>query len=403
MTVISKEIDYVFSSNCHAYKTMNTQYDNSYEAFGAAAGSTIQIKQPHRVIVNDGRVISTVSDDEERTVSLPRATWRNVNIEMNGSELAVDLTKAEAAASFFGKTRLAAAVQALAADVDSTTYANVMPQVYSFTRGTATTNPSAYSDIGEIKAKLDDHRAPQGDRSFVMTNQTMVSLNNATSGFFNPAGKKSEDYMTGELGDVNGFTCYNSTNLPRHTNGTATAGAVKTTLSVQGVNQMVVDGLSTGTVVAGDRFTIASVYRRDYVTKAVTGDLQQFVVTAATATVGGESTVTFYPAIETLATNAYASVDSFPQADAVVTFAGRRGLSQSQSVAYHRDAFVLAFVDAPKINCTYETYIKDSDTGLSMKLTGQGDILNLKSVFRLDVLFGSVAVNPWWACIVYGA
>lgn len=403
MTVVSKEIEYTFESTCLSYKTFNTQYDKQYEAYGAAAGDTINVKQPHRAIVTDGRSMASVPDDEERIVALPRATHKKTALNFTADDMAHDLTKAEQAKEFFGRTRLAANVQALAAVVDSTTYANVIPQVYNYTRGAETTDPSSYADVGVVKAKLDDYHAHDMDRSFILTNNAMVSLNAGMSGFFNPTTEKSADYRSGELRPFNGFMFYNSTYLPRHTNGSAATGGVKTTLSGEGVNTMVVDSLGTDTILAGDRFVIADVFRKDLITKEDTGDLQDFVVLTASGTVAGESTITFSPAIETLNDKPYSNVDSFPQAGAVVTFAGKRGESQSLNVAYHKDAFVLAFVDLPKINCTYESYIRDSDTGLSMKITGQGDIMELKSVFRLDVLFGSVAVNPWWAVVVYGA
>ena len=403
MSVVSKEAQYIFESTCLTYKTFNTQYDKSYESYGAAAGDTINIKPVHRQYVTDGRSAAGTQDDEERTVALPRATWKKIVLGFNAQELAQDLTKEENAQKFFGKHRFDSSVQSMSAAIDSTTFANVEGQVFNYTRGGETTDPSSYSDIGEAKAVLDNYHAMDMDRSFVLTNNAMVSLNSGLSGLFNSQGKITENYNSGELAPVNGFMFYRSTYLPRHTNGSAETAQVKTTLSVEGVSQMVIDNLGTDTVLAGDRFTIAGVYRRDYVSKEAQGDLQQFVVTAATATVAGEATIDFSPAIETLATNAYASVDSFPQATAVVTFAGQRGSAQSLNMAYHKDAFVLAFVDLPKIGVTSEAYVRDPDAGYSMKLSGQGDILELKSVFRLDALFGSVAVNPWWAVIVYGA
>jgi len=403
MTVVSKEAQFVFESTCLTYKTFNTQYDKSYEYVGAAAGSTINIKQPHRQYVTDGRSVASVQDDEERTVALPRATWKNITLGFNAQELAQDLTKKENAEKFFGKARLDSSIQAMSAAIDTATLANVVPKVFNYTRGGETTDPSSYSDVLAVKAKLDDYHAMGSDRTFLLTNGAMVSLNAGMSGFFNNASKISDNYNSGELAPFGGFMFYNTTYLPRHTNGSTATGAVKTTLAVEGATQMVLDTLGTDNVLVGDRFTIAGVYRRDYVSKAVTGDLQQFVVTAATATVGGEATVDFYPAIETEATNAYATVDSFPQATAVVTFAGNRGASQSVNLAYHKDAFVLAFVDLPRVGVTTESYVRDAEAGYSMKISGQGDIMELQSVMRLDALFGSAAVNPWWACIIYGA
>ena len=401
MSVVSKEIQYQFESRCLTYKTFNTQYDNQYEYVGAAAGSSINIKQPHRVVVGDGREISSIPDDEERTVTLPRATWKHVVLNFTAQELAQNLTKAENAEKFFGKARLDSSIQSLSGVIDTVTFANVLPKVYNYTRGAETTNPSDYGDIGEVKAVLDKNHAMDMDRSFILTNDSMASINKGTVGLFNPQGKKSEDYNSGELADFNGFKFFASTYLPRHTNGSAATGAVKTTISVEKTTQMVLDSLGTDTALVGDRFTVAGVYRRDLVTKEVTGDLQQFVVTAATATVAGEATVDFLPALEVDATKPYANVDSFPQATAVVTFAGKRGSVQSYNAAYQKDAFVLGFVDLPSVNVNTEAFIRDPESGFSMKLSGQGDIMALKSIMRLDVLFGSTVVNPWWACIQY--
>lgn len=402
MSVVTKEAQYVFESTCLAYKTMDNQYDNQYEYEQAAVGSVINIKQPHRQYVTDGRSASGTQDDEERTIAMPRATWKKIVLGFNAQELGQDLTKEENASKFFGKSRFKSSVQAMGAAIDSATFANVVPQVFNYTRGGETTNPSSYGDVGNAKAKLDNYHADDMDRCWVLTPDAQTSLNTGLSGLFNNSKQIDSNFNTGELASFNGFMFYGSTYLPRHTNGSAAAGVVKTTLSVEGVSQMIVCDISTSTVLAGDRFTIAGVYRRDYISKEAQGDLQQFVVTAATATVAGEATVNFSPAIETLTTNAYASVDSFPQASAVVTFAGRRGLSQSIGMAYQKQAFALAFIDLPKIGVATEGYVRDADAGYSMKISGQGDILELKSVMRMDALFGSVAVNPWWAVIVYG-
>jgi hypothetical protein len=402
MTVVTKEAQYVFESTCLAYKTMDNQYDNQYEYTQAAAGSVINIKQPHRQYVTDGRSASGTQDDEERTIAMPRATWKKIVLGFNAQELAQDLTKEDNANKFFGKSRFKSSVQSMSAAIDGATFANVAPQVFNYVRGGETTDPSSYSDVGLAKAKLDNYHADAMDRCWLLTPDAEVSLNAGLSGLFNNSKQIDSNFDTGELSSFNGFKFYSSTYLPRHTNGTAATGAVKTTLSVEGVSQMVLDTLTTTTVLAGDRFTVAGVYRRDYVSKEIQGDLQQFVVTSATATVAGEATIDFSPAIETLATNAYASVGTFPQATAVVTFAGRRGLAQSIGMAYQKQAFALAFIDLPKIGVTTEGYVRDADAGYSMKISGQGDILELKSVMRMDALFGSVAVNPWWAVIVYG-
>jgi hypothetical protein len=402
MSVVSKEIAYMFSSKSYAGRTMNTQYDKSYEYTGAAAGSSIQIKQPHRFYVTDGAT-ATIQDDEERTVVLPRATQKHIMLAFGAAEMAHDLTKADAAEKFFGSTRTATAVQTLAGNTDADTYANLIPTVYQAVRGGETTNPSSTNDIGLIKARLDDSHAPEGDRCAILTTKHMLSLNTGTVALFNPASKKSDDYSSGELGDIAGIKFYNSTFLPTHQQGTAAAGTIKTTVAVEGTTSMVIDGLSTDSITAGSIFTVANVYSKDVISKENGVDLQQFVVVSATATAGGESTVVFEPAIEIEATNAYANCSAYPVATAVVTFEGIAGANQSQSFAYHKDACVFATVDLPMIGCTIESQIRDEEMGLAMKLTGQGDITTLKKRTRLDILYGSVVVNPLWAVRIWGA
>ena len=401
MSVVSKEIAFMFSSKSYAGRTMNTQYDKSYEYTGAAAGSSIQIKQPHRFYVVDGAT-ATAQDDVERTVVLPRATQQHIMLGFGAAEMAHDLTKADTANKFFGDVRLETAVQTLAGKCDSTTYANLVPQVYNAVRGGETSDPSSVYDVGLIKAKLDDFHAPEGDRCAILTTNHMLSLNSGTSTLFSPAAIKSDDYKTGELGDIAGIKFYNSTYLPAHQQGTAAAGTIKTTVSIEGTSSMVIVGLTTTTITKGSIFTVAGVYSKDVITKDNTANLQQFVVTNVPTTASGEATVEFSPAIEIGATNAYANCSAFPVATAVVTFEGIAGANQSQSLAYHKDAFVFATVDLPKINCTMEAQIRDEEMGLAMKLTGQGDITTLKSYTRLDILYGSVAVNPLWAVRIWG-
>jgi hypothetical protein len=230
----------------------------------------------------------------------------------------------------------------------------------------------------------------------------MLSLNSGTSTLFNPASVKSDDYKTGELGDIAGIKFYNSTFLPAHQQGTAAAGTIKTTVSVEGTSSMIIDGLTTTTITKGSIFTVAGVYSKDVISKENTSNLQQFVVTNTPSTGAGEATVEFSPAIEISATNAYANCSAFPVATAVVTIEGVAGANQSQSIAYHKDAFVFATIDLPMIGCSMEAQIRDEEMGLALKITSDGDVTTLTKKTRVDILYGSAVVNPLWAVRIWG-
>ena len=104
------------------------------------------------------------------------------------------------------------------------------------------------------------------------------------------------------IGRADGFDWYESELVPQHTNGNDVSFEVRTTVSTEGQATLVVEGLTTttGTVTKGTVFTIDTVNAVHPITKADTGRLQEFVVTAdATADGSGYATLSISPAFYT--------------------------------------------------------------------------------------------------------
>jgi hypothetical protein len=250
---------------------------------------------------------------------------------------------------------------------------------------------------------LQKNNANKNDRHYILTPDSMASINAGTSGLFNPTAEKSADYKSGHLKDFNGFTFWDTDFLARHTNGSATDGAITATVPTEGATSINVDGLgAAGTITEGTTFTIAGVYRKNLVSKDNKADLQKFVVTAdATADGGGIATISISPALE--ATGAYANVSNMPIENAVVNFEGAASTSYDQNLFFQKEAFVFATCDLAPINAVVEKNFRDEELGITIKFTSQGDITNFKAVSRLDVLYGFSAVAPWWAGKQWGA
>jgi hypothetical protein len=192
-----------------------------------------------------------------------------------------------------------------------------------------------------------------------------------------------------------------SQSIKQHTTGDwGTAITVTTTISAQGTASV---GLSfTGsskTWKQGDVFTIAGVYAVNPQTRETTGSLQQFVVTADTSG-SSTATVTVSPAIYT-ATNALATVDSFPVSGAVVTMLGSAASQYAQNLVYHRDAITFATADLLLPNGV-DMASRAVHNGISLRVVRQYDINNDRMPCRIDVLYGYSAIRPAMAARIWG-
>jgi hypothetical protein len=193
-----------------------------------------------------------------------------------------------------------------------------------------------------------------------------------------------------------------SQSIQQHLTGTRTgAHTVTTTVSVQGQSTINITGTGSQVINVGDVFTIQDCFAVNPQTRQSTGSLQQFVCTATNVASGGAYTaVAIAPAIFT-ATQALATVDSFPVAAKAVTFIGAASTQAPQNLIYHKDAFALATADLIMPQGV-DMASRQVHNGISMRIVRQYDINNDRMPCRVDVLYGFAAIRPPMAVRLWG-
>ena len=365
--------------------TIDRQYDSSFAKSGAKIGDTLRIRLPNEYTVRSGATLST-QDTTETSVSLPVTTQKGVDVNFSSEELTLDIDD-------FSKRILEPAMSVLAANVEADAI-SMYKDVYNFVdnAGSAMTFAKALAASG----KLTDNLTPYDGRTLNLTTQDNIDMVDALKGLFNAQDKLSSNYKEGRLaGPFAGFEgIYENTLLGNHTTGTAAAA---TGYLVNGASQtgatLTVDTGST-TLLDGDIITIAGVNRVHPETKADTGILQQFVVTANSGT--SATSLAISPSITI--TGGKQNVTAAPADNAAVSKVGGGASSVfTNSMAYHKDAFTFATADLvmPKGVDMVARKVLD---GVSMRIVRDYDINNDKFPCRIDILYGYVAKRPQLAC-----
>ena len=217
----------------------------------------------------------------------------------------------------------------------------------------------------------------------------------ALKGLFNDQTSLSKQYREGFMGRTAGYDFSENTLIPTFTRG---AGNTAYTTSTQ-TGTLATDGTAyasitvasgSGALVKGDVFTIGNVFKVHPESKASTGILQQFVVTAAYA--GGAGSVTISPSI-VLGGGRQNCIIPTTSATAAITFLGTASTAVGTSLLFQKDAFAFATADLvmPKGVDFASRQVLD---GISMRIVRQYDINNDKFPTRLDVLYGYKTIRP---------
>ena len=384
----------IFENKLIITRNINRQYDDSFAVQGAKIGSTLRIRLPDRALVTDGAALQ-VQDDNEQYTTLPITNQKHIGINFTSAELTLSMDD-------FADRVLKPRISQLASSVDADV-ASVYKSVFQSV-GTPGTVPGTSLVLLQGQQKLNETAAPMSPRYATVNPAANAGLVEGMKGLFNPTGTIASQFKSGMMGTgVLGYDEINmSQSIQQHTTGTRTgAHTVTTTVAVQGQSTLNITGTGTQVINVGDVFTVADCYAVNPQTRQSTGSLQQFVVTAANTAAGGAYTaVAISPAIYT-ATQALATVDSFPVAAKVVTFVGTASTTYPQSLIYHKDAFTLATADLIMPQGV-DMASRQVHNGISMRIVRQYDINNDRMPCRVDVLYGFAAIRPPMAVRLWG-
>ena len=384
----------ILENNLVLTRNVNRQYDDSFAVEGAKIGSTLRIRLPDRALVTDGAALQVQADNEQFT-TLTVSSQKHIGVNFTSAELTMQLDD-------FAERVLKPRVSQLASSVDAdvaTSYKGIYNTV-----GSPGTTPATSLVLLQANQKLNEFATPMDQRYATVNPAANAGLVEGMKGLFNPTGTISRQFKNGMMGEgILGLDEINmSQSISNHTNGDwGTTITVTSTVATQGQATLPISFTgSSKTWNVGDVFTIAGVFAVNPQTRQSTGSLQQFVVTAA---VTGTSTATLdiSPPIFTSA-NALATVNSFPQASAVVTMVGSANTGYPQNLIYHKDAISFATADL-LLPQGVDMASRQVHNGISLRIVRQYDINNDRLPCRIDVLYGFAAIRPVTAVRLWGA
>jgi len=392
--MITRKALEILENNLVITRTVNRQYDDSFAVEGAKIGSTLRIRLPDRALVTDGAALQ-VQDDNEQFTTLTVSSQKHIGVNFTSAELTMQLDD-------FAERVLKPRISQLASSIDADV-ANSYKSIFQSV-GTPGTTPATSLVLLQAQQKLNESAAVMSPRYATVNPAANAGLVEGLKGLFNPVNTISRQFKNGLMGEgVLGLEEINmSQSIKQHTTGSRTgAHTVTTTVSTQGQATINITGTGSQTIAAGDVFTIASVFAVNPQTRESTGSLQQFVVTEAnTASGGAYTSVKISPAIYT-SSNALATVDSFPQSSAVVTFLGSASTQYPQNLVYHKDAISFATADL-LLPQGVDMASRQVHNGISMRVVRQYDINNDRLPCRIDVLYGFSTIRPPMAVRLWG-
>lgn len=396
INMITREAVRLWKNSNAFLQNVDMQYDDSFAVSGAKIGSQLRIRLPNDFTVVTGPALS-VQDTSEQSTTLVMATQQHVDVGFSTADRTLSLDD-------YSRRILAPMVNnlagAVALNLMTGVEGGICNIVANLDAGANIQNPVAGTYL-RAGASLDNNSAPVASRKVVNSPDTEATVVATLSGLLNPQAAISQQYITGKMYDALGFVWMKDQTTIAHQNGTlAQASATVNGANQTGLN-LAVNALA-GSLNAGDIITIAGVFQVNRITKASTGKLRQFVVTA-NVNAGGIS-IPIYPAIVPAVGGQavqYQTVTASPADGAAVNPA--LGLAASASYtknfAYAPEAVTLATADLEMPKNVHEA-ARESFDGVSMRMVTDYFIGTDQLITRLDVLYGYLWIRPEWACVV---
>lgn len=408
-TVITNEVLRIAHNASAFLGNVNTDYKEAWTG-DVKPGSTVKARAPVQFTHRDGETAS-VQDITERSTDVTLQPLLGLDFAVGSTELTTSVGSNGSVDKAFKERYLKPAGLKLAALLDYR-IGTLMKNSFHQMVGTPGTPPATFADLLNAGVPLDRMSVPRdGMRMAAIEPGANASIVAGLSGLFNSKEVLGEQYKTGIIKTGAGLDLAMSQNVPSHT-----VGPLGGTPLVNGANQglinsgatdnpygattsLVTDGWTAAAALRlnqGDTFTIAGVFSVNPETKASTGVLQSFLVTANTSSDGsGNATIVISPAI--IAGGAYQNVTARPADNAAITVtSGAANTTYTNNLIWHRDAFTFV---SPKqelpggMDMAYQASLAD-EGGVSLRFVRGFDITNNKFVSRFDILWGGAVTLP---------
>jgi hypothetical protein len=388
---------------------INTDYKEAWNG-EYKSGSTLKARGPVQFTHRSGET-ANIQDVTERSVDITLQPLLGVDFAIGSTELASSIGSNGKVSTDFKERYLVPAGLKLSAILDFQ-IGGIMKNGFHQIVGTPGTPPATFADLLNAGVPLDRMSVPRdGKRLAAIEPGANATIAAGVSGLFNNQSILAEQYKTGVIKTGAGLDLIMSQNVPTHT-----VGPLGGTPLVNGANQglinsgatdnpysattsLVTDGWTAAAAARlnqGDTFTIGGVFSVNTETKASTGVLQSFVVTANTSSdAGGNATVVISPAI--IAGGAYQNVTARPADNVAITItSGSANTAYTQNLIWHKDAvtFVSPKQELPGgMDMAYQASLAD-EGGISLRFVRGFDITNNRFISRFDVLWGAAVTLP---------
>jgi hypothetical protein len=389
--MITRKALEILENNLVLTRTVNRQYDDSFAVEGAKIGSTLRIRLPDRALVTDGAALQ-VQDDNEQYTTLAVSSQKHIGVNFTTAELTMQLDD-------FADRVLKPRISQLAASIDADV-ANSFRTIGNSV-GSPGTTPATSLVLLQAQQKLNENAAVMSPRYATVNPAANAALIEGMKGLFNPVSAISKQFKNGMFGEgILGYEELNmSQSIKQFTTGSRT-GTLTTNAAVttEGATSIVITGLGSTTIKAGDVFTVNDCFAVNPQTRESTGSLFQFVA-LADVTASTTATVTVAPIYS--AASALATVDALPLGSKTVTFLGSPSTQYPQNLIYHKDAIAFATADL-LMPQGVDMASRQVHNGISLRIVRQYDINNDRLPCRIDVLYGYSVIRPQMAVRLWG-
>lgn len=408
-TIITNEVLRIAHNASAFLGNMNTDYDDKWQG-QYKPGQTVNARRPVQFTHRTGST-ANVQDITESSVPVTVQPELGVDFAVSSNDLALSIGSNGNVSKEFKTRYLQPAGLKIAAILDYS-IGTIMKNGFHQIIGTPGTPPASISDVLAAQVPLDRMSVPRdGMRMAAIEPGANANIIAGLATLFNNQSMLGEQYKTGLLKTGMGLDFMMSQNVPSHT-----VGPLGGTPLVNGANQgltnagstdnpfalttsLVTDGWTAAAAARlnqGDTFTLANVFSVNPETKASTGVLQSFVVTAAVSSdASGNATVIISPAI--IAGGAFQNVTARPADNAALTItSGAANTTYTNNLVWHRDAvtFVSPKQELPGgMDMAYQASMAD-EGGISLRFVRGFDITNNRFISRFDVLWGAAVTLP---------
>lgn len=396
--IIAKEAVMILENELVMANLVHRGYEEEFtnKVNGYNVGETVSIRRPTDFTVRDGAV-AAVQDVVEGKTTFTVDKQKGVDFKFTSQDLTLQIGD-------LSERVMKPALVQLANQVDRDVFAlyKKIPNHVTIPSG----GINSYADFALAAERMDLIGIPADDRRAVLTaSDKWAMLGSQTALYMQDVAKGA--FREASMGRIGGIDTYSSLNAPRHTTGSRTgtdtigasftgdtwAATKDTNYSTVTISNM---SGATVTLAAGDTLTIADVYDVNPVTKEQLPHLKMFtVVNAETASGSSIAAVEISPAIivsgaqQTVALAAGVTDINTK----VVTYQGAASTAYAQNLYFHKNAFGLVMVPMVKppgaIDVGRRTY-----KGISVRVIPYYDGGNDVSNWRLDILYGTKAIDP---------